>query len=433
MFNIELKSTYTLAESDVPVGGKRFISRHHKDSDTHDTLDILLTACTLEFEDLCYSHNSAVTLPVLPTSAGDDASTAFEKILPDDVSSVEEFNPAMCDSFASRERSVAFIDEEAWRRSTLNLIAITYHFLKKNPAYKLLVAGHTDQSGEDEYNFVLSEKRARNVMALLKGDRDAWLETITNQYRVEDYQRICAHYAEFFGWDCHPGPVDGDHGQRTSTALRDLQAYYNNYFDKNISVDGIIGPQTWGAIFDLYMEELAGLLGIERDGLEGQRADLRLVDDTGFIACGERFPIDEPCRDSFRSVRNRRVELLFFNEDYLPDLQSHRAGGSIRSGKGGAEESAAYRPGHPRHLVLLPVWWEGEPPPDTYTPKFEVYEIEDDMGDLDDDPESDEFDSESSAGSEEEDPEDDWAFLDDIDDMGRAWRGSHYHGGNITS
>lgn len=433
MFDIELESTYTLAESDVPLGGKRFVSRHYKDSDTHDTLDILLTACTLELEDLGYSHNSAVTLPVLPTSVGDDASTAYEKILPDDVSSTDKFNPDMCESFANGERSEACIEEESWRRSTLNLIAITYHFLKKNPAYKLLVAGHTDRSGEDEYNFVLSEKRARNVLALLKGDRNAWLETISNQYKVEDYQRICAHYAEFFGWDCHPGAIDGVHGQHTATALRDLQAYYNNYFKKSITVDGIIGPQTWGAIFDLYMEELAGLLGVKRDKLDGQRADLRFVDDTGFIGCGERFPIDEPCRDSFLSVKNRRVELLFFNEDYLPDLESHRTGGSIRSGDGSAEQSAIYRPGHPWYLVLLPVWWEGEPPPDTYNPEFETYEIEDDLSGLEDDPESDEFDTESRAGSEEEDPEDEWAFLDDIDDMGREWQGAYDPGDDITS
>ena len=49
---------------------------------------------------------------------------------------------------------------------------------------------------------------------------------------------------------------------------------------------------------------------------------------------------------------------------------------------------------------------------------------EEDLEELEDDPESDEFDSQISAGSEKEDPDDEWAFLDDIDDLSTQWQGS---------
>jgi hypothetical protein len=422
MVEVKLETTYTLANPSMPHFGKRLISRHRVGSDTRDTLDTPMPVCALEVEDLSYSHNSTVTLPVLPTSAGEDCSEPFQKILPDDASSAEEFHIDLCNSFIFKQRTEATKIQESHRRSTLNIVAITYHFLKKNPGYKLLVTGHTDRSGEDEYNFVLSAKRAKNFLCLLNGDSDTWVEISHGQHKAEDYQRICAHYSDFFGWNCHPGEVDGIHGPMTSAALKNLQASYNEYFNKSIAMDGVLGRQTWGAFFDLYMHELACLLGISIDELDAERSGLRLVDGEGLIACGERFPIDKPSKDNFRSVENRRVELLFFHEDFLPNLDSHRPGGSIRSGNGGDGDSAAYRPGHPPFIILLPVWWEGEPLPSQYTPKFEVLDSEEDLEGLEDDPESDEFDSQISAGSEEEDPNDEWAFLDDMDDLPPQWR-----------
>jgi hypothetical protein len=39
-----------------------------------------------------------------------------------------------------------------------------------------------------------------------------------------------------------PGPIDGDFGPRTERAVKDFQA------DQGLAVDGIVGPQTWGAL-----------------------------------------------------------------------------------------------------------------------------------------------------------------------------------------
>ena len=51
-----------------------------------------------------------------------------------------------------------------------------------------------------------------------------------------------------FGEYLRPFGADGKFGAKTSNAVKRFQAWYNKTFNKKIKVDGIPGPQTYGAI-----------------------------------------------------------------------------------------------------------------------------------------------------------------------------------------
>ena len=196
-----------------------------------------------------------------------------------------------------------------------------------NPTQKMLCAGHADTSGPDAYNITISKKRANGAMHAIMGERDAWVAIAQGQHKVEDYQLIFKWVAQIYGWDCDPGPVNNVHGQSTTTATKNFQDRYNLEFEASISVDGTVGPQTWGAIFDVYMDALLNLLETDEDGLKAMRDELksRLLSPS-IVGCGENFPIEERFRNNFKSRINRRVELLFFDPGQEPKMDCHPGG-----------------------------------------------------------------------------------------------------------
>ena len=199
-------------------------------------------------------------------------------------------------------------------------------------------------------------------------------------------------------------------------AVRTFQDRYNETFNASITVDGVVGPQSWGAFFDTYMEELAQLLELSSDDLPQFRQQLRYVNsEHKVIGCGERIPIDESQRDNYRSAENRRVELLFFVSDSAPDLSAHLNGGEIRSGNAGAEASDVYGPGAHTYRVLIPEWWVNEPPRSDYSPNFEILTIEEDLEDQHNAPDSEDYDTQQPETPEPVASDDPWDFLDLFD------------------
>src|SRR5262245_31525717 len=94
----------------------------------------------LELEDLHFHHDSAVLLPDFDTESKDPTLPAEPRI------------------------------------TALAILAECYRELKRNPKRTMLIAGHADTSGDAGYNVKLSQLRANNVRAALKGERAKWVE-----------------------------------------------------------------------------------------------------------------------------------------------------------------------------------------------------------------------------------------------------------------
>jgi hypothetical protein len=195
------------------------------------------------------------------------------------------------------------------------------------PNQKLLVAGHADTSGPDAYNITISKKRANGVLHAILGERDPWVDIAVGQHKVEDYQLIFKWVAQIYGWDCDPGPVNNVQNSATTAATKKFQERYNLEFEANIGVDGTVGKQTWGAIFDVYMDALQNLLETDEDGVKALRDELKTRQlPPKLVGCGENFPIEEKFRNNYKSRINRRVELLFFDPGQEPKTDCHPGG-----------------------------------------------------------------------------------------------------------
>jgi len=174
------------------------------------------------------------------------------------------------------------------------------HLLEASPG-ELLIVGHTDTSGEPDFNETLSLERAESVRALLEQDVDTWL----------------AHYA--------PSKSDakrwGNHEDaQMLQALPDFaekpaRAEPMRWFQRTrlLTVDGLAGAETRGQLIKEYMR-LVGIPFSEDPGMA-----LRLT----CHGCGENFPLDEsgdeldaaPADDEEDQL-DRRVELFLFDAEF---------------------------------------------------------------------------------------------------------------------
>jgi peptidoglycan hydrolase-like protein with peptidoglycan-binding domain len=276
----------------------------------------------LEVEDVRFHHDSAVLMPDTNVDTGVAETQAAHYEDGSLMNDVRRHNAAHYRSFAELPYEPPGSDTSTGVGG-LGVLATAYRFASEHPDHRLLLAGHADTSGGVEYNFWLSELRALDVLYLLLGERQPWVEVCRQKTKIEDHQRIVKHFGRVFGWDCDPGEVDNVAGPRTTAGIRSFQRNYNERFQRSIAEDGIVGDDTWGAFFDAYMEELAIRLGTTRDGLPAIRQFQFVDHQQRWIACGEKHPIDQPSRGNYRSAQNRRVEILFFPTGRLPDLSCH--------------------------------------------------------------------------------------------------------------
>jgi outer membrane protein OmpA-like peptidoglycan-associated protein len=202
-------------------------------------------------------------------------------------------------------------------------------YAQDHPDRKLVIVGHTDESGSDQYNQSLSERRSRGAYAYLTfgrspADADAamaeWdelrktrtvgvIRTINDTWGVRQYQSMLQDLGFY------TGPIGDAHTPATDQAVRDFQAA------NGLDVDGIMGNQSWPVLIRAYMAQ-DSLAVPEVQFIPNARAangcDQGVVQ---WLGCGEKMPVDSTPRGGCGDPAwrpNRRTDLLFVNDDTFP-------------------------------------------------------------------------------------------------------------------
>lgn len=159
---------------------------------------------------------------------------------------------------------------------------------KKHPRGELLVVGHTDTSGELEYNETLSLERAKSVVAFLGDMPDAWLEYY--EASTPPNKR----------WGRHEDRWMFEHVTKKPFTVANIKAYQKS---KDLDDDGKVGPKTRKSLVADYMNSDGTSLSAELTAVAH--------------GCGENSPLVDT-DDNTSSADNRRVELFLFEPKATP-------------------------------------------------------------------------------------------------------------------
>jgi hypothetical protein len=164
------------------------------------------------------------------------------------------------------------------------------------PTANVLVVGHTDTSGEGDYNMSLSLERADAVAAYLKDDVDAWDafygdgKPEKKRWGLRETQLMLTALPQG-GPPFYPDEVNGQDDATHRAAVTAFQR------SAGLDDDGIAGPITRKELIKQYM------------ALDGTSLPATATLTTH--GCGENFP-EEPTGDGKQEADNRRVEIFFF-------------------------------------------------------------------------------------------------------------------------
>jgi len=274
----------------------------------------------LEMEDVLFHLASAMMMPQNPAGKSSSQGTAN----------------APGSAQASNQAQQAAL-------SGIEALALAFKQLEFNPDLKTLIAAHADTSGDIQYNFSLSKDRGRNVHAILTGSEDEWVASVArstnpntqpDRHKIEDYQQVLTWVSLEKSWDCDPLGIDNSWGPNTENAVKVFLEEAGNEFlllenTEEIFLDIKNHPRKlWPesalrVIYRLYNEKITRVLGETPAGMESRRGVLRgsfLHQNIPIVPCGEAFPIDAAERNNYRSQQNRRVEVIFFDQEDLAEF-----------------------------------------------------------------------------------------------------------------
>src|SRR5262249_27065750 len=177
LMSINEDATFTARSPAVRPVPTRAVARQADGEATRSTLNVNSPPARIEVEDAFFNHNSAVMMPDTTVGRRPAATVPFQAGDLEFLARLRHFHPAVHHAFTVDPPDPPAKAGDKDRVRGLGVLAATYRFLALNPNFKLLLAGHCDTTGEDDYNFMLSERRAKNVLFLLQGDRRAWVKS----------------------------------------------------------------------------------------------------------------------------------------------------------------------------------------------------------------------------------------------------------------
>jgi outer membrane protein OmpA-like peptidoglycan-associated protein len=152
-------------------------------------------------------------------------------------------------------RAVFHFDSSFVRPEAAGELGRLKSLVEANPEAPASVFGHADPSGDDDYNKVLSGRRARAIYALLIRDVAAWEELFSSPHGGDTWglsstQLMLQHVRNADQEPYYAGSVDGKFGPLTDRAIRRFQT------DNGLKVDGIAGPNTRKQLYRMYMDAI---------------------------------------------------------------------------------------------------------------------------------------------------------------------------------
>ncbi len=304
---------------------------------------------TLEFEDVLFNLNSAVLMP-----AGPDGSKASQN------SSQPPADNADTNEKQEHKSGLSAI-QEILRYKNLN---------DKNKAKKIAIFGHTDTSGEPDYNRKLSAFRAESVSLLLQGGTEAcekWQKLYQSDRNNGVNVWIDDDLKTIFNWACEAHDFDQEITDKGSNKLgwkiQRFKMNWNQIFDPPSSdrMDpnkDTVKKKFWKAVYVMYQYTIAEISRPSKnDPLPSRpkfakesskyntelttslRSTLTWLKDSpeqSQFGCGESCPIEEEQQSDYESEVNRRVEVMFFDgsEKPLVELTCHANGCVFKGGDG---------------------------------------------------------------------------------------------------
>jgi uncharacterized protein len=168
--------------------------------------------------------------------------------------------------------------------------------MAKEPQRPILVVGHTDKRGSDQYNLELSRARAEIVAAALEGDVETWLAHYDHADQGKRWgdreDRLLLRALPYGSSPYLAADPDTASSDQVAMAVRAFQG------DAGVTVDGTAGDETRRALLKAYLGAAGGALP------SGASVAVH--------ACGERHPRSKV------DAENRRVDVFLFDGEIRP-------------------------------------------------------------------------------------------------------------------
>jgi len=222
----------------------------------------------------------------------------------------KNFHECICFSGINFEFDKSFIrpataESASIKKELKKLESSIEDFKKKNKGQHpaMIVFGHTDLVGSEQYNKDLSDRRAESAFALVTRQPDRWETLYKNEHEkwgIKAIQTMLKVLSDPDEPSFDPGTADGIQGDKTTAAIKAYQG------KRGLRVDGDAGHDTRRSLFQDYMTFLYP-----------NPVDKSRFFAPQFMGCGEFNPLVDPNEDERRNRRggneaNRRVIFYLF-------------------------------------------------------------------------------------------------------------------------